>query len=92
MTAEEIQDILATLHNSEDHTAWGFTPRSGDPWSGYTSSGYDIVYYPATNTYTWQYVFDNGFTSREYSDAFEISEADLIAKLEKWDEYHGLVG
>ncbi len=83
MTPEKIQHILDTLHNSEDHTYWDFDKSSGDSWSGYTRNGYEITYYPETNTYTWRYAFDNGFTSIEYDDAFEISEADLIARLEK---------
>lgn len=83
MTIEKIQQVLDTLHNSEDHTSWDFDKTSGDPWSGYTRNGYEITYYPETNTYTWRNAFDNGFTNIEYDEAFEISKTDLIARLEK---------
>jgi hypothetical protein len=81
MTAEEIKHILDTLHSSEDHKYWDFDSASGDTWGGYTRNGYEITYYPETNTYTWRNAFDNGFTNIEYDKAFEISEADLIARL-----------
>ncbi len=81
MTAEQIQHILDTLHNSEEHTYWDFDKAYGSSWSGYTRNGYEIIYYPQTNSYTWEEVDDLDYAGTKRYGAFEISKEDLIKKL-----------
>ncbi|KOY85867.1 hypothetical protein AD998_06670 [bacterium 336/3] len=81
MTEEQIQQILEQLHHSEDHTHWDFDVAYGSSWSGYTRNGYEVIYYPQTNSYTWEDVSDLDYADKKYFGAFEISKADLIKKL-----------
>jgi hypothetical protein len=83
MTEEEIQRILKKLYDREDHTFSDFDKAYGSSWSGYTREGYQVVYYPQTNSYTWEDVNDFDYAGKEYYGAVEISEADLIEKLRK---------
>jgi hypothetical protein len=85
MTEEEIKRILKQLHESEDHTHWDFDKAYGSSWSGYTRDGYQVIYYPQTNSYTWEEVADLDYAGKKYFGAFEISEADLIEKLRNID-------
>jgi hypothetical protein len=81
MTEVQIQHILDTLHNSKDHTYQNFEREFGNPWSGYTKDGCKIIYYPETNTYTWEQLCEHNLAGWYLFDPFEISKADLIERL-----------
>lgn len=81
MTEEKIEKILEKLHHNEDHKHLYFGEQWGNSWCGYTREGYEVIYYPLTNSYTWEDVFDLDYAGIKHSGAFEISEADLIEKL-----------
>lgn len=83
MSEEEIQRILERIKHSEDHTHQDFDKAYGSSWSGYTRDGYQIIYYPQTNSYTWEEVADLDYAGTKYYGAVEISEIDLIEKLRK---------
>ena len=89
MTDEHIKWILDFVHNkSQDHKHEHFADSVGDPWGGYTRRGFEITYYPQTNTYTWEYLLDAEYGGIERDAPFEISEADLIERLRKdWYPY-----
>jgi hypothetical protein len=81
MTEQEIQHILGYIHQDESHTFSDFDKAYGSSWSGYTRNGYEVIYYPQTNSYTWEYVDDLDYAGISRSGAFEISKADLIKRL-----------
>jgi hypothetical protein len=81
MTEEKIQHILEQLHNSESHTHRAFAHEFGDPWSGYTRYGCEIIFYPQTNTYTWEELCEHSLAGWYYAKPFEISEIDLVERL-----------
>ena len=83
MTEQEIKHILEELHSRENHTFSDFDKAYGSSWSGYTRNGYEIIYYPQTNSYTWEDVDDEDYAGWRRWGAFEISEKDLIEKLQK---------
>ncbi len=78
---KDMQHILDTLHNSEEHKYVRFGDSVGDPWGGYTRRGYEVIYYPHTNSYTWEYLLDAEYGGIERDAPFEISEAAFIANI-----------
>lgn len=78
---KDIQQILDTLHNSEEHKYSHFGEQWGSSWSGYTTEGYEVIYYPKTNSYTWENLADLEYAGIKRFGAFEISEADLVKSI-----------
>ena len=78
MIAKDIQHILDTLHNSEEHKYSHFGEQWGNSWCGYTTEGYEVIYYPKTNSYTCENLADLDYAGIRRFGAFEISEADLV--------------
>lgn len=79
--AEDIQHILDTLHNIEHHKYRYFGEQWGSSWSGYTREGYEVIYYPQTNSYTWEDLADLDYAGIRHFGAVEISEADLVSNI-----------
>ena len=78
---KDVQHILNALRNSEEHKYAHFGEQWGNSWCGYTREGYEVIYYPQTNSYTWEEVTDLDYAGISRFGAFEISEADLIANI-----------
>ncbi len=79
--AEKMQHILDTLHNSEEHKYSHFGEQWGNSWCGYTTEGYEVIYYPQTNSYTWEDIADLDYAGIRRFGALEISEADLVTSI-----------
>ncbi len=85
MPEEEIKWIFDALHDaSRNHQCDHYDDWEGGMWSGYTRGGFEVTYYPETDTYTWRYLFDNG-VSVSCDDFIQISKMDLIEKLRKYN-------
>jgi hypothetical protein len=81
MTEEQVQYIIDTLHKHKDHKYRNFEREFGDPWSGYTKNGCEIVYYPETNTYTWEELCEHSLAGWYLFEPFEVTKEDLTKRL-----------
>ena len=82
MPTEQTKQILDDLHHRADHKYRHFDQEFGDPWSGYTRNGFEITYYPTTNSYTWETLCEHSLAGWYHFNPVAISEADLITRLD----------
>lgn len=80
MTDSQITFILELIKKYDSHNYGEAIGGSADVWGGFTAWGYNLTYFPKTNTYLWEDTEDigGGFNAVE---SFQLSEAEVIEKL-----------
>lgn len=80
MTEERIKWILELVKKYDSHNYSEATNGSADVWGGSMAWGYNLTYFPETNTYLWEDTEDVGVGFNAV-ESFQLSEAEVIEKL-----------